>query len=69
MSETPDRQPEIIVDGIVTGHPLVTLEPSDGASVDITSVERWENADGSVFAFVTLEQWPRDGSVWEQWRP
>ena len=65
MIEIPDRQPHIILDGVVPGRPLVTIEQRSGADVDVASAERWENADGSVFALVVWEEWPRDGSGWE----
>lgn len=64
MSDTPDRQPDIIVDGVIPGHPLITIEHSDGRDVDVTNAERWENPDGSTFALVTWEEWPRDGTEW-----
>jgi hypothetical protein len=65
MTETPDRQPDIIMNGVVAGHPPITIEPNNGINVDLTNAERWENADGSVFALVTWEEWPHDGSGWE----
>lgn len=65
MNEIPDRQAATAVDGDGAGHPLITIKHSDAIDVDITSAERWENADGSVFALVTREEWPRDGSGWE----
>jgi hypothetical protein len=50
-------------------HPVhdvpVTIEYSSDVDVDITSAQRWENADGSVFALVMWEEWPREGG----WKP
>jgi hypothetical protein len=65
MTETPDSQPDTIVEGVVPGYPLVTIEQRASIDVDVTSAKRWENPDGSVFAFVTWEEWPGDGSGWE----
>lgn len=54
----PQEDREIVVDAIAEGAPpLVTLVQSDGVSVDVASAKRWENPDGSVFAFVTWEDY------------
>jgi len=54
--ETPDGWPDIIVDGVVPGRPLVTIKQRDGIDVNTASAVRWENPDGSVFALVTWEE-------------
>lgn len=41
----------------------VTLHLSDGVSMDVTSAQRAELADGTVTALVTWEEWPREGSA------
>lgn len=61
----PQQDRMIVVAAAAEGTPpLVTLVQSEGVSVDVTGAERWLNPDGSVFALVTWEEWPSDGSGW-----
>jgi len=59
MTETPDCQPDIVVDVVHIAHDVpIAIERSDGSGngVDFTSAKRWENPDGSAFALVTWEE-------------